>query len=104
MPSNELPPVLADLEVFGAYAATVQESELDDLRRKIETLPAIEQAKGILMGYYGISADAAFAVLRRWSMSNNLKLSTLCGTVVSEASQVSELPFERLRQAVTRWE
>ena len=123
--------VLTELQVFGAYATSLdghnshrlsaelrcltgitggpptqgvpKTGELTDLRRKLATLPAIEQAKGMLMGNYGISADAAFEVLRRWSMSNNLKLNTLCATLVVEASQPSELPFESLHKALARW-
>jgi AmiR/NasT family two-component response regulator len=34
------------------------------LEGTLTTLPAIEQAKGALMVTYGISADAAFALLR----------------------------------------
>jgi hypothetical protein len=78
--------------------------ELVDLRHKLATLPAIEQAKGMLMSYYGINATVAFEVLRRWSMSNNLKLSTLCATLVAEAGEPSEQPCQGLRQAIARWE
>ena len=34
----------------------------------------IEQAKGILMGRYGIPAEAAFEMLRRCSQDTNTKL------------------------------
>ena len=127
----EPPAVLPELQVFGTYATSInghtshrlnadhpmpdghnrgaaapgcpEDPELLDLRRKLATLPAIEQAKGMLMGTYGISADAAFKVLRRWSMSNNLKLNTLCAILVAEASQPTELPFESLEKALARW-
>lgn len=45
------------------------------LRRKLETSPVIEQAKGILMDRYGIQADTAFDILRRWSQDTNTKLA-----------------------------
>jgi len=120
--------VLPDIQVFGAHVGSVnghtdanhrilngssghtaapespENRELVDLRRKLATLPAIEQAKGMLMGYYGISADVAFEVLRRWSMRSNLKLNSLCATLVTEAGQPSELPYGSLRQALARWE
>jgi len=120
--------VLPDIQMFGAYAGSVngntdanyqvlsgtrghaaapespENRELVDLRRKFGTLPAIEQAKGMLMGYYGISTDVAFEVLRRWSMRNNLKLNSLCAALVTEAGQPSELAYGSLRRALARWE
>lgn len=57
-------------------------TENDNLRRKLETQPVIEQAKGILMGCYGLSADAAFTLLRRWSQDTNTKLHRVAQTVV----------------------
>ncbi len=45
-----------------------------NLRRQLETQPAIEQAKGILMERYGIQAEVAFELLRRWSQESNTKL------------------------------
>lgn len=47
------------------------------LRRKLETAPVIEQAKGILMDRYGVEADTAFEMLRRWSQDTNTKLSRI---------------------------
>lgn len=46
----------------------------------------IEQSKGLLMGYYGIDADTAFAVLRRWSSWNNTKLRDVSERLVAAAS------------------
>ena len=51
-----------------------------NLRAKLASLPVIEQAKGILMGRYQISPDAAFALLRRWSSHTNLKLRDISGS------------------------
>jgi AmiR/NasT family two-component response regulator len=53
------------------------EAENANLRRKLETQPAIEQAKGILMERYGVSADGAFELLRHWSQDSNTKLNHL---------------------------
>ena len=57
--------------------------ENENLRRKLQTLPVIEQAKGILMGHYGISADDAFEMLRRWSQDSNTKLHLVAQTIIS---------------------
>lgn len=50
------------------------------------SMPAIEQAKGILMGCYGIDAAAAFALLQRVSSSRNVKLRALAAAVVAAVS------------------
>lgn len=49
---------------------------------------AIEQAKGMIMVTYGIDADAAFAMLRWWSMQANVKLHVLADRLVSAASEL----------------
>ena len=57
-------------------------SENENLRRKLETQPVIEQAKGILMGCYGVSSDEAFELLRRWSQDTNTKLHQVALSIV----------------------
>ena len=61
--------------------------ELAGLRRRLETLPVIEQSKGILIGRYGIDPDSAFCLLRRWSSHTNLKLRDISRLIVDAASQ-----------------
>ena len=61
-------------------------AELKDLRQRLDTLPVIEQSKGILIGYFGIDADAAFSVLRRWSSHHNIKLRDISKLLVDAAS------------------
>ena len=62
-------------------------TENENLRRKLQTLPVIEQAKGILMGRYGIPADDAFEMLRRWSQDTNTKLHLVAQTIISHRCQ-----------------
>lgn len=69
--------------------------ELPDLRRRLETLPVIEQSKGILMGRYGIDADTAFDVLRRLASDHNIKLRDISRAIVAAA--VSSHPTGGLR-------
>lgn len=47
------------------------------LQGRLATLPEIEQAKGALMVTYGLSADAAFDLLRFHSQSGNVKIRAL---------------------------
>lgn len=61
-------------------------AELSGLHRRLETLPVIEQSKGLLIGYFAIDADAAFALLRRWSMESNLKLRDVSAMLVAAAT------------------
>jgi len=68
----------------------------DSLRAMVATMPVIEQAKGIVMGCYGVDPDIAFAVLRRASSSGNLKLRALAVTLVEAvSSQTSSTPGPR---------
>lgn len=72
------------------------ESELVDLRRKLATLPEIEQAKGMLMGRYGLDAEGAFSLLRRWSTTTNVKLRTLAADLVAAGTTPHPQPFGAL--------
>jgi GAF domain-containing protein len=44
------------------------------LLRAVDTHALIGQAQGVLMERYGLDADAAFAVLARYSQDHNMKL------------------------------
>jgi AmiR/NasT family two-component response regulator len=61
----------------------------EDLQRKVETLEEaletrtiIGQAQGILMERFSLSADEAFAYLRRRSNTDNVKLRDLAVEIV----------------------
>lgn len=51
--------------------------------RAMETRTTIGQAQGILMERFGIDADQAFAVLRRYSQHANQPLRDLAGQIVA---------------------
>jgi GAF domain-containing protein len=55
----------------------------DNLERAVTTRTVIGQAEGILMERFNISADQAFAVLRRVSQDRNLKLNKVAEEVVT---------------------
>jgi len=61
--------------------------ELEHMQRRLATLPAIEQSKGILMASYGIDAAAAFALLQRWSQTTNTKLVRISEALVATAGR-----------------
>ena len=57
------------------------------LRARLETLPVIEQSKGILMARYQLDPEMAFALLRRWSSNSNHKLRHLSRLIVDAAAR-----------------
>jgi hypothetical protein len=61
---------------------------LAQLQQRMESLPTIEQAKGIVMGRFGLDAEAAFRLLVRWSQRNNLKLRTV-SALLTDAARAS---------------
>jgi len=74
--------------------------ELRGLQQRQLTLGIIEQAKGMLMGYCGISADAAFAVLRRWSQDANIKLRDVAAAFVAAGAQPHHQPYGAVQAAL----
>jgi hypothetical protein len=49
-------------------------AEIEGLGQRLARQAVVEQAKGILMGYYSIDSDTAFQLLCRWSQNTNTKL------------------------------
>jgi hypothetical protein len=77
-------------------------SELQALEHRLATQPVIEQAKGILMGHFGIGPDTAFDVLRRWSSHTNLKVRDISRMLVTTAAAESPSdPRGAHRQLIT---
>ena len=72
----------ADLEaakVIGAHASVVlaYTRTEQNLWQAIDTRNLIGQAQGMLMQKYGLTAEKAFGVLRRYSQQHNLKLAAV---------------------------
>ena len=44
------------------------------------------------MGYYGIDADTAFALLKQWSQSSNTKLRDISSILVNAATSQTAVP------------
>jgi len=76
--------------------------EVEWLRRRLLTQPAIEQAKGLLIGFYGVDAETAFAVLVRWSQHSNTKLHVLAGGLVAAATESGGQPYAGLRRFIEK--
>ena len=57
-------------------------AELTQLRCKLANQPIIEEAKGMLMGAFGLDSDQAFELLKTASQSNNVKLRDVARRIV----------------------
>jgi len=55
------------------------------LEARLETMPVIEQAKGILMAQTGCGPEQAFNMLRRASQRSNVKVRDLATEIVCRA-------------------
>lgn len=66
---------------WGDLAGVIQ-----GLEHRLATQPVIEQAKGILMGHFGIGPETAFDVLRRWSSHSNVKVRDISLVLVTTAT------------------
>lgn len=66
----------------GVYASTATLAA--NLQRALQSRAVIDQAKGILMGRHGITADAAFEKLSEQSQGANRKLREIAGDLVDE--------------------
>jgi transcriptional regulator with GAF, ATPase, and Fis domain len=56
----------------------------EQLIQAVESRTIVGQAQGILMDRYGINADEAFAVLRRYSSGLNVKLRSIAEGVIAD--------------------
>ena len=69
----------------GLYASTAQLAA--HLQRALDPRAVIDQAKGILMGRHGVSADAAFDLLSKQSQLTNRKLRDVASDIVDEVQR-----------------
>ena len=64
----------------------LRESAIARLRARLESLPVIEQAKGILMAQQRCGPEEAFDLLRRASQRANVKVHVLAAQIVDHAA------------------
>ncbi len=86
-PGAALPPA----DEAGSELESVRE-ELAGLRAALVSRATIDQARGILIARYRISADGAFDLLVRWSQERNIKLRTIAETMVAMAQHSPDGP------------
>lgn len=64
----------------------LHDSQLARLLARLETMPVIEQAKGVLIAQTGCDAEHAFAMLRSASQRTNIPVRELAADIVGRAS------------------
>jgi hypothetical protein len=62
------------------------------LQARLDTMPVIEQAKGILMAQNRCGPDEAFDLLRRASQRANVKVSVLAAEIVEQVASPEAQP------------
>jgi PAS domain S-box-containing protein len=72
------------IDITDSFNADLQQSISDELQVIVSHREVIDQAKGMLMAIYQLSADAAFAVLKWRSQELNIKLSAIAEKLVAE--------------------
>lgn len=64
----------------------LRDSAFARMQARLETMPVIEQAKGILMAQNRCGPQQAFDLLRRASQSANLRVSVLAAQIVEHVA------------------
>ena len=72
------------VDIPAAFNTDLQHSITNELQVIVPQRAIIEQAKGMLMVTYQVSADAAFGILRWRSQEHNVKLATIAERLVAD--------------------
>lgn len=80
------------IDITASVNAQVQQSISDEIDNIVAHREIIEQAKGMLMMIYDVSADAAFGVLRWRSQELNVKLNVVADNLVTELPSMVKVP------------
>jgi len=67
----------------------LQRSEYARLLARLETMPVVEQAKGIIMAQSRCGETEAFDILRRASQRSNIPVRTLAAQIVAKAAKAA---------------
>ena len=69
----------------------LHDSTIARLQARLDSLPVIEQAKGILMAQYRCRSEEAFDLLRRASQRANVKVNVLAAQIVEQIASPEPL-------------
>jgi hypothetical protein len=75
----------------------LHDSAFARLQARLDTMPVIEQAKGILMAQHRCGPEEAFDLLRRASQRANVRVSFLAAQIVEQIAVREPRPRERAR-------
>jgi AmiR/NasT family two-component response regulator len=76
----------------------LQQSQYARLLARLETMPVIEQAKGIIMAQSRCEDSQAFDLLRQASQRGNVPVRDLAAQIVAKAAQAPPKPPRQRRQ------
>jgi hypothetical protein len=74
----------------------LRDSAFARLQARLDTMPVIEQAKGIVMAQHRCGPEEAFDLLRRASQRANIKLSVLAAQIVEQVALPDPQPMGNL--------
>lgn len=100
--SAEVPVTQLDgsyIDLTDDFERVASEEAREAVAASAEHRATIEQAKGSLMLAYGLDADQAFAMLRWWSRSKNVKVRDLADHLIHVAT-AGDLTDRTLRRTV----
>jgi PAS domain S-box-containing protein len=75
-------------DITEAFHADLQQGVGDELQVIVAHREVIEQAKGMLMAVYAVSAEAAFSILKWRSQELNVKLHDVAAKLVADLSSL----------------
>jgi two-component system, response regulator / RNA-binding antiterminator len=73
----------------------LRDSAFARMQAKLDTMPVIEQAKGVLMAQHRCGPEEAFDLLRRASQRANVKVSVLAAQIVEQVASHEPRPSDR---------
>src|SRR5580704_12324577 len=73
----------------------LRDSAFARMQAKLDTMPVIEQAKGVLMAQHRCGPEEAFDLLRRASQRANVKVSVLAEQIVEQVASHQPRPSDR---------
>ena len=75
----------------------LRDSAVARLQARLDSMPVVEQAKGVLMAQQRCGPDEAFDLLRRASQRANIKVSVLAARIVEQIA--SPEPDDNVKSA-----